>query len=796
MQNIIWFKDLSIKDVPLVGGKNASLGEMYGILTEKQVNIPNGFAVTAAAYTKFLEANQLVPKIKATLQGLNTYNIANLQKRGSKIREMILQAEMPSDMENDIKAAYRKLSEESKRKNIDVAVRSSATAEDLPSASFAGQQETYLNITGEQAVLKAVQKCFASLFTDRAISYREDKGFDHIETRLSVGVQKMVRSDKASSGVIFTIDPETGFTGTIIINSSWGLGDMIVQGKVIPDEYKIFKPTLHKGYKPIIVKKLGTKEKTMIYGSGESVTRIIKTLEKNQQIFTLTDDEVLTLAKWAAIIEEHSGRPMDLEWAKDGISDALFIVQARPETVHATKNILEIEDYVAHSHTAKMLAKGASVGSKIAEGKANIILGVDGIKHFKKGEVLITKMTDPDWEPIMKIAAAIVTDEGGRTSHAAIVSRELGIPCIVGTQNATKKVKHKSLVTVDCSTGADGYVWQGKIKWEIKKYAVSHTERPKTKIMMNIGSPEEAFEASFIPNDGVGLAREEFIIASHIGIHPMALINFKKLQDKKLKQKIAEKTVGYENKAEYYVDKLAEGIAQITAAFYPKPVILRFSDFKTNEYATLLGGSLYENEESNPMIGWRGASRYNDPRFSEAFGLECLAVKKVREEFGLTNLSVMVPFCRTVEEGRQVIEKIKKYGLARGKTELSIYVMCEIPSNVMEADEFLNIFDGFSIGSNDLAQLTLGIDRDSATLGKIGDERDPSVKKLVSAAIKAAKTKGKYIGICGQAPSDYEEFAMYHVKEGIDSMSLNPNTIIKTKEAVIQKEKQLKNKNF
>jgi len=792
MKNIIWFKDLSIKDVLLVGGKNASLGEMYNLLTKKDVNIPNGFAVTAAAYTKFLEANQLTPKIKETLKGLNTYNIANLQKRGSKIREMILKAEMPEDMKNDIKEAYRKLSEESKMKNTDVAVRSSATAEDLPSASFAGQQETYLNISGEQAVLEAVKKCFSSLFTDRAISYREDKGFDHIETHLSVGVQKMVRSDKASSGVMFTIDPETGFAGTVIINSSWGLGDMIVQGKVIPDEYKVFKPMLKQGYKPIIVKKIGTKEKTMIYGAGKSVTRIIKTSDKNRNIFSLTDEEVLTLARWATIIEDHYGRPMDLEWAKDGISGELFIVQARPETVHAVKNVLEIEDYVSDHRLGKMLVQGAAVGSKIAAGKANVILNVNGIKHFKKGEILVTKMTDPDWEPIMKIAAAIVTDEGGRTSHAAIVSRELGIPCIVGTQGATKKIKHKQLVTVDCSTGMDGYVWQGKIKWEVKKYAVSHTERPKTKIMMNIGSPEEAFEASFIPNDGVGLAREEFIIASHIGIHPMALINFKKLQDQKLKQKIAEKTVGYENKAEFYIDKLAEGIAQITAAFYPKPVILRFSDFKTNEYATLLGGNLYENQESNPMIGWRGASRYNDPRFEEAFGLECLAVKKVREEFGLTNLNVMVPFCRTAEEGRKVIEKIKKCGLEQGKDGLSIYVMCEIPSNIMEADEFLKIFDGFSIGSNDLAQLTLGIDRDSATLGKIGDERDPSVKKLVSAAIKAAKAKGKYIGICGQAPSDYEEFAMFLIEEGIDSMSLNPDTIIKTTEAVIQKEKQLK----
>lgn len=791
MQNVIWFKDLSIKNVPEVGGKNASLGEMYNALIKKKVNIPNGFAVTAGAYEKFLRENKLPERMRATLKGLNTHNISNLQKRGKKIREMILAAEIPSDIKKDVIQAYRELSREFGVKNADVAVRSSATAEDLPNASFAGQQETYLNISGEKAIIEAVKKCFASLFTDRAISYRTDKGFDHMKTYLSVGVQKMVRSDKASSGVMFTIDPETGFADTIIINGSWGLGDMIVQGRIIPDEYKIFKPTLREGYKPIIAKTLGTKENTMIYGFGKAVTRIIKTSEKDRKRFTLTDEEVLTLARWGALVEDHYDKPMDLEWAKDGVSGELYIVQARPETVHGTKNANQIEDYKMESHPGKMLAKGASVGSKIAEGKANVILGVSGIKGFKKGEILVTKMTDPDWEPIMKIASAIVTDEGGRTSHAAIVSRELGIPCIVGTQNATKTIKKGRLITVDCSTGVDGYVWQGKAKWVVEKYAVNHENRPKTKIMMNIGSPEEAFESSFIPNDGVGLAREEFIIASHIGIHPSALIDFKNLKDKELKKKIEKKTEGYEDKAEFYVDKLAEGVSQIAAAFYPKQVILRFSDFKTNEYATLLGGNLYESEESNPMIGWRGASRYNDPRFVKAFGLECLAVKKVREEFGLTNLVVMIPFCRTVGEGKQVINRMKQYGLEQGKNGLKVYVMCEIPSNVVEADEFLKVFDGFSIGSNDLSQLTLGIDRDSATLGKIGDERDPAVKALISQAIKAAKSKGKYIGICGQAPSDYEEFATFLVEEGIDSMSLNPDTILKTTEAVIKKEKQL-----
>jgi len=794
MQNIIWFKDLSIKNVPEVGGKNASLGEMYNTLTKKQVNIPNGFAITAGAYIRFLEENKLTGKMHAVLKGLNTHDIDNLQKRGKAIREMMLAADIPADIKKDIASAYKKLSEECGMKNADVAVRSSATAEDLPNASFAGQQETYLNISGEKATLEAVKKCFASLFTDRAISYRKDKGFDHMTTYLSVGVQKMVRSDKASSGVMFTIDPETGFSEAVIINGSWGLGDLIVQGQVIPDEYKVFQPALKEGYRPIISKVLGTKEKTMIYGSSKSATRIIPTPEKQQKKFILSDNEILALAKWATIIEEHYKRPMDIEWAKDGISGELYIVQARPETVHATKNINQIEDYIMLKRPEKLLTQGASVGSKIAEGKANVISSVTGIKTFKKGEVLVTKMTDPDWEPIMKIAAAIVTDEGGRTSHAAIVSRELGIPCIVGTQNATKKIKHKQLVTVDCSTGADGYVWQGKAKWTIKKYEIQHSERPKTKIMMNVGAPEEAFEASFLPNDGVGLAREEFIIASHIGIHPSALIDFNKLKDQKLKKKIADKTAGYEDKTQYYVDKLAEGIAQITSAFYPKPVILRFSDFKTNEYATLLGGSLYEPTESNPMIGWRGASRYYHPAFEKAFGLECKAVKKVRDEFGLKNLVVMVPFCRTVDEGKKVIAKMKEHGLEQGKDGLSVYVMCEIPSNIIEAEEFLKVFDGFSIGSNDLAQLTLGIDRDSAFLHGIGDERDPAVKNFVRIAIRAAKAKGKYIGICGQAPSDYEDFALFLIEEGIDSMSLSPDTVIKTTEAVLKKEKQLEAK--
>lgn len=792
MQNIIWFKDLSIEDVPKVGGKNASLGEMYNALVPKGINIPNGFAVTADAYQYFLKEAGLEEKMAAALKGLNTHNLKNLQARGKKIREMMVAAKLPKDLEGEIIGAYKEMSKEFGAKNVDVAVRSSATAEDLPGASFAGQQETYLNVTGEKALMIAVKKCFASLFTDRAISYREDKGFDHLKTYLSIGIQKMVRSDKACSGVMFTIDTETGFRNALIINGSWGLGELVVQGDVIPDEFKVFKPTLKDGYNAIIGRELGTKELTMIYGQKGNATKTIQTPIKKRAEFVLTDEEILTIAKWGVVVEDHYNKPMDLEWAKDGVSGELFILQARPETVQAGKEEGVVEDYIMNKNSGKLLAKGASVGSKIAEGRANIIRDVRGIHGFKKGEILVTKMTDPDWEPIMKIAAAIVTDEGGRTSHAAIVSRELGIPCIVGSGSASKHVKQGQLVTVDCSTGGDGFVWDGKAEWEVKKYKVDITRRPKTKIMMNIGSPDEAFEASFLPNDGVGLAREEFIIASHIRVHPMALIEFSKLKDKKIKSQIESLTAGYKDKTDFYVDKLAEGIGQIAAAFHPKPVILRFSDFKTNEYATLLGGKIFEPEESNPMIGWRGASRYYDPRFDKAFGLECKAVKRVREEFGLKNLVVMVPFCRTVEEGKKVIAKMEEYGLKQGDDGLKVYAMCEIPANIILADEFLSVFDGYSIGSNDLTQLTVGIDRDAASLASIADERDGSVMKSIASVIKVANEKGKYIGICGQAPSDYEDFATFLVEEGIHSISLNPDTVIKTTEAILEKEGRIR----
>lgn len=791
MRNLIWFKDLTIKDVPKVGGKNASLGEMYSLLTKKGVSIPNGFAVTAQAYQQFFKENSLDQKIAEVLKGLDTSNITNLQDKGQEIRRLIRTALLPKELEKDITSAYEKLSLDFGTKATDVAVRSSATAEDLPDASFAGQQASYLNIVGGEKLLEAVKNCFASLFTDRAISYREDKHFDHLKTYLSVGVQKMVRSDKACSGVLFTLDPDTGFQGIVVITGAWGLGELIVQGEVIPDEFQVFKATLEAGYDSIISKELGTKEKTMIYGEGLKATRLTATSEKLQKTFVLSDKEVLKLAEWALIIEKHYNKPMDIEWAKDGVSDELFIVQARPETIHGTKKVREIKHYKMKK-PGQLLVKGAAVGTKIGEGKARIIHDVSGIKSFQGGEVLVTQMTDPDWEPIMKIASAIVTDEGGRTSHAAIVSRELGIPAIVGSGEATKKITTGEFVTVDCSSGADGFVWQGKTEWETETFSLEKIEKPKTHIMVNIGNPNEAFEASFLPNDGVGLAREEFIIASHIKIHPLALLNFDQLTDDDLKRKIDRMTSGYHNKKDFYVEKLASGIAQIAAAFHPNNVIVRFSDFKTNEYATLLGGKDFEPKEENPMIGWRGSSRYYDKRFSQAFSLECEAVKIVREKFGLKNLVVMVPFCRTPEEGRKVVAEMKKSGLESGREGLKIYMMVEIPSNVIQAEEFIQIFDGFSIGSNDLTQLTLGIDRDNAQLSHIANERNESVKSLIKQVISVAKKHRKYIGICGQAPSDYEDFAQFLVEEGITSISLNPDTVLKTTLAILETEKKLK----
>ncbi|MCK5610961.1 phosphoenolpyruvate synthase [Candidatus Pacearchaeota archaeon] len=782
---ILWFDELGIKDVPLVGGKNASLGEMVRKLTPKGVNIPNGFAVTAYAYHYLLKDAGIADDIKRILKGLNAKDMDNLETRGRKVRHTILKAEFPEDLNKAILDAYKKM-EKMYGKHCDVAVRSSATAEDLPDASFAGQQETFLNVRGDHELLEACKKCFASLFTNRAIAYREEKKFDHFSIGLSIAVQKMVRSDMASSGVMFSIDTETGFRNAVLINAAYGLGENVVQGAVNPDEFYVFKPTLKKGFKPILTKRLGEKQIKMVYcGNGsKSPVKNISVKENDRNRFCINDKEVLKLAEWAAIIEDHYSKeagyfkPMDMEWAKDGRTNELHIVQARPETVQSRKDLTKLEDYRL-LEKGDVITNGAPVGARIANGVARVIEHADQIKQFKKGEILVTTMTDPDWVPIMKIASAIVTNRGGRTCHAAIISRELGIPCVVGTNNATHKIKSGEKVTVACE-GEVGNIYKGALKYDIKKTSLKNLKMPKTKLMMNLGNPDIAFESSFIPNAGVGLARLEFIINDYIRIHPLALLNFKKLKDHNLKNEIDALTQGYKNKADFFVDKLAQGVSTIAAAFWPNDVIVRMSDFKSNEYANLIGGTDYEPNEENPMIGWRGASRYYDPKYRDAFALECKAMVKVREEMGLTNLKLMIPFCRTVEEGKKVQEEMKKHGLERGKDGLEIYVMCEIPSNVILAEEFCKIFDGFSIGSNDLTQLTLGVDRDSALVRHVFDERNEAVKTLVRQIIKIGKKNKKKVGICGQAPSDYPEFARFLAKEGIDSMSLNPDTVVKT----------------
>jgi len=789
---VLPFNEVKIEDIPLVGGKNASLGEMYRELKQKGVEIPNGFAVTAFAYKHFMSVTGLKEKIKDLLLTLNTKDTQNLMAHGKKVREEILKAKIPEEIEKEIIYHYKKLSHEYKEKYTDVAIRSSATAEDLPDASFAGQQDTFLNIRGEEKILEACKKSFASLFTDRAISYREDKGFNHFDISLSIGIQKMVRSDLASSGVMFSIDTESGFKDVVYITSIYGLGENIVQGAVNPDEFYVHKPTLKKGFNSIISKKVGDKKLKMIY--SEESNKPVKNIfvnEKECNRYSITDNEILKLAKWAVTIEEHYKKPMDMEWAKDGKLGKLFIVQARPETVQSQKDLNKLEEYLL-KEKGKILVEGKSVGSKIGSGKVRIIKDASVINYFKKGEVLVTEMTDPDWEPIMKIASAIITEKGGRTSHAAIISREFGIPAIVGTNDATHKLKNGEFVTVSCAEGEKGFVYSGKLKYKIITHNLKKIPKTKTKIMLIAGTPEQAFEQSFIPNDGVGLAREEFIISSYIKIHPNALINFENLKDKKLKDKIESLTLNYKNKRQFYIDKLAEGIGTLAAAFYPKDVIVRTSDFKTNEYRNLIGGELYEPNEENPMIGWRGASRYYSKNFIEAFKLECYALKKVRNEFGLKNVKIMIPFCRTVEEGKKVQKIMKTCGLKRGKKGLEIYVMCEVPSNVLLADEFSKIFDGFSIGSNDLTQLTLGLDRDSEIIASVSNENDPAVKKFVLEIIEKAKKNKRKIGICGQAPSDFPEFAKFLVEKGIDSISLNPDSVIKTILEISKVEKKLK----
>ena len=794
-----WYSEVGIADVPSVGGKNAALGEMYSNLVPLGVNIPDGFALTAEAYRYFFKESGLDKKIREIFSNLNTRDIRNLQTHAKKVRELILEAKLPETLQKIVSESYEKL-QNKYGQNISVAVRSSATAEDLPNASFAGQQDTYLNVQGAAEVLIAVKRCIASLFTDRAVSYREDKGFSHYNAALSVGVQCMVRSDIASSGVAFTIDTESGFDKVIMINGVYGLGELIVQGHVIPDEFIIFKPTLESGADSIIAKNLGKKNVKLIY--AKNGTKQEKVSLHDQQRFCLTDEEVIKLAKWCLIIEKHFSKkhnryqPMDIEWAKDGKTGELFIVQARPETVHSSKDKNILNEYRLDKKS-KILIDGIAVGGKIGAGKVRILKSAKNISSFQKDEVLVTEITDPDWEPIMKIASAIITDKGGRTSHAAIVSRELGIPCIVGTDNATKVLKNGEPVTVDCSSGEVGKVYKDILPFQVLEHRLNKIPQITTKIMVNIGSPDEAFKDYYLPVKGVGLGRLEFIIASHIGIHPNALIDYQKLKKgkktveiRKVLKKIEEKTFDYTNKEEFYVDHLAFGIAKIAATFYPEEVIIRFSDFKTNEYCTLIGGELYEPHEENPMLGWRGASRYYDPKFKEAFSLECKAMKRVRETMGFTNVVPMIPFCRTPEEGRKVIEVMAEHGLDRAKDKsLKIYVMCEIPSNIILADEFLEIFDGMSIGSNDLTQLTLGLDRDSGIVTHIANENNPAVKKIIAEIIHKCKEKNKYIGICGQAPSDYPDFAEFLVEEGIESMSLNPDTVIKIIMALAEKKK-------
>ncbi|HLC50278.1 MAG TPA: phosphoenolpyruvate synthase [Candidatus Nanoarchaeia archaeon] len=794
---ILWFNELSIEDVPLVGGKNASLGEMYRNLTSKGVRIPNGFAVTAYAYNYLLEKAKIRDDIKNILKGLDTRNMHNLSERGRKVREIILKAEFPKELVEEITASYKKLCKEY-GPNTDVAVRSSATAEDLPDASFAGQQETYLNIRGDHALIEACKKCFASLFTNRAISYRVDKKFDHFQIALSIGVQKMVRSDKACSGVMFSIDTETGFKDAALITGSYGLGENVVLGAVNPDQFYVFKPTLKKGFKPILSKKLGSKRIKMIYSDKvKQTTENVEVPYEDRFKFVINDNEILKLAEWACIIEDYYSKkakkfkPMDMEWAKDGNTGQLFIVQARPETVQSQKNFNFFEEYILKGRS-KVIATGLSVGRKIGVGKAHVIKNANDIGSFKQGEILITEKTDPDWEPIMKIASAIVTNKGGRTAHAAIIARELGIPAIVGTENGTELIKNGIDVTVSCAEGEVGNVYSGKLKYDVKKTDLRKLTRPKTKIMMNVGNPDSAFEFSFIPNDGVGLAREEFIISSYIKVHPLALMHYSKLKDKKVKAIIDELAYPYKSKTDFFIEKLSQGVAMIAAAFYPKDVIVRMSDFKSNEYANLIGGHDFEPKEENPMIGWRGASRYYTGNYREAFALECMAMKKAREEMGLTNIKLMIPFCRTVDEGKAVVAEMKKYGLERGKNELEIYVMCEIPANVILADDFAKIFDGFSIGSNDLTQLTLGLDRDSELVSRLYDERNPAVKRMIWEAIHKCRRNHTKIGICGQGPSDHQDFAEFLVKCGINSISLNPDTVIKTTFAIEQLEKRLR----
>jgi pyruvate, water dikinase len=791
---IRWFEDLKITDVPIVGGKNASLGEMVRTLKNKGIDVPNGFATTADAYWLFIRENNLEKKIKEEISHLKK-NTKSLQVVGGNLRKLILKASFPEELEKTIKISYEQLCKLYKTNNVDVAVRSSATAEDLPDASFAGQQESYLNVTGINNVIDACKNCFASLFTNRAISYRNEKGFNHLKVALSIGIQKMVRSDKAGSGVMFSIDTESGFKDVVVINAAYGLGENVVQGNVSPDEYIAFKPLLNKkNLIPIIEKKCGKKEVKMIYDpSKKNSVKNIKTTTKEQDSLVLNDKEILKLAKWATQIEAHYKKPMDMEWAKDGKSNKLYIVQARPETVQSRKKNTAFKTYTL-KEKGPIICKGLSIGEAIASGKAQVIKNVHDINKFKPGCILITEATSPDWVPIMKKAAGIITDHGGRTSHAAIVSRELGVPAIVGTNNGTKIIKNNIDITLSCAEGEIGIVYKGALKFIEKELDISKIQIPKTKIMMNLASPDGAFHWWRLPVQGIGLARMEFIINNIIMTHPMALVNFNKLKDKKAKQEIAKLTKGYKDKKAYFVDKLALNISKIAASQYPHPAIVRMSDFKTNEYANLLGGKEFEPSEENPMLGFRGASRYYNDKYKDGFALECKAIKKAREEIGLDNIIIMIPFCRSLQEADKVLKVLEENGLKRGQNKLQIYVMCEIPANVILAEDFADRFDGFSIGSNDLTQLVLGVDRDSQELASLFDERNEAVKEMIRHIIKVAHKKKRKIGICGQGPSDHPDFAEFLISEKIDSISLIPDSIISILQGIADIEKKKRSK--
>ena len=788
-QYVRWLEELNSQDVDLVGGKNASLGEMIQSLKQEGVQVPDGFATTADAYWEFIEENNIKDKIQSLLDQLDE-DEQSLAEVGQSIRRLFLEGNFPEAVEKSIRKAYGELSQRYDEPEVDVAVRSSATAEDLPEASFAGQQETFLNVSSETELLEACRKCYASLFTNRAINYRQEQGFDHMQVALSVGVQKMVRSDKAGAGVMFSIDPETGFPNVILISAAWGLGENVVQGAVTPDQYTVFKPLLERESHPIIDKRKGSKEKKMVYTSeGSDKTENIDTSGKERQAFVLEDSEILHLARWAKAIESHYDTPMDMEWAKDGETGELYIVQARPETVQSQKSLGSLKTYKL-KETGNKLVEGLSIGDAIAAGKVCRILNVEDIDQVEDDSILVTEMTDPDWGPVMKRVAGIITDYGGRTCHAAIVSRELGIPAIVGSGEATRILESGQSVTVSCAEGDQGNVYEGILDFEALEVNLDDVPETKTQIMMNIASPAAAFRWWKLPAQGIGLARMEFIINNIVKIHPMALVHYDELEDSKAWKQIRDLTQGYEDKREYFVDQLSLGIAKLAASQYPHPVIVRMSDFKTNEYANLIGGQSFEPKEENPMLGFRGASRYYSDRYRAGFALECLALKRVREEIGFDNVLIMIPFCRTPQEADRVMEVLAQNGLKRGEKDLQVYVMCELPSNVLLAEQFAQRFDGFSIGSNDLTQLVLGVDRDSAELAHLFDERNEAVKMAIERAIAAAHEGGCKVGICGQAPSDYPDFAAFLVEAGIDSISLNPDSVIQVKYKIAEYEGQ------